>query len=786
MTRLSAIAGLGLLLMVAALAAPAAAGEPTGPPVDFAAEIAPLLTDRCLACHDAGRAEGGLDLSTARSARAGGEGGPAVVPGRPDEGSLLEMIAAPEGGGRPSMPAKGDPFTPAQVARFRRWVAEGAAWPDGQALHTRARADLSWWSLLPLARPEPPNPAGLPAAWAAHPVDRFLFAGLRERGLDPSPPADRRTLIRRVTYDLTGLPPTPEEARDFGRDDAPDAYERLVDRLLASPRYGEHWGRHWLDVARFGESTGFERNLILDNAWPYRDYVIRSFNEDKPFGRFIVEQLAGDVVAAGEPSVEVATTFLVAGPYDNVGNQDAAQARLIRANTLDDVVAAAGSAFLGLTIHCARCHDHKFDPIPQEDYYRLQAAFAGVAHGERVVATPGQRRARDARLGPLLERQRLLTRDRTELETTPETDRLDGAERRRRLDEDRRDLADVAREIREVPPLPRAWAGTFAQPAAPSYLMLGGDPERRGPVVAPASPAVLRRALPGYALPPDAPEAERRLSLARWIARDDNPLTARVLANRVWQYHFGTGLVDTPSDFGYLGGRPSHPALLDWLAGRLRHHGWRLKPLHREILRSQAYRQSGRGRADAASVDASARLLWRFPPRRLSAEEVRDTALAVAGVLDGRMGGPGFRLYRYANDNVSTYTPLDEVGPETYRRAVYHQAARAAPVDLLSDFDCPDPAAAAPARAATTSPLQALTLMNHAFTRDMARALAGRVEREAGRDDPDAQVRRAFELAFGRPPADDEARAAAGLVRRHGLPALGRALLNATELISVD
>jgi hypothetical protein len=327
-------------------------------------------------------------------------------------------------------------------------------------LREPTKADLSWWSLRPVARPEPPTPAGLPDAWAGHPVDRFIFAGLQGRVLTPSPPADRRTLIRRVTYDLTGLPPTPEEVGNFERDPSPDAYERLVDRLLASPRYGERWGRHWLDVARFGESTGFERNLILDGAWPYRDYVIRTFNEDRPFGRFVVEQLAGDVVGEGDPAVEVATTFLVAGPYDNVGNQDAAQARLIRANTLDDVVTAAGTAFLGLTINCARCHDHKFDPIPQEDYYRLQAAFAGVVHGEREVTTPEQRRARDARLAPLLERKERLTRDRAALEAATGPDRHPGAEEYGRLDEVRRELAAIAKEIGEVPPLPKAWAGT--------------------------------------------------------------------------------------------------------------------------------------------------------------------------------------------------------------------------------------------------------------------------------------------------------------------------------------
>jgi hypothetical protein len=727
------------------------AGPPSdsgaGPKVDFARQVAPLLTDRCVSCHNPARARGGLDLSSAKAARKGGDSGPAVVPGMPDESRLLDVIVSEDEGSRPEMPKTGDPLSAEQVALLREWVNSGATWPESVVLREKTRANRSWWSLQPLAAVEPPSPDGLPESWAANPIDRFVFAGMKERGLTPSSPADRRTLIRRVTYDLTGLPPTPEEVEAFERDQAPDAYERLIDRLLDSPRYGEHWGRHWLDVARFGESTGFERNLILDDAWPYRDYIIRSFNDDKPFDRLVLEQLAGDVIGKDDPDVEIGTVFLVDGPYDNVGNQDAVQQRQIRANTIDDMITVTGSAFLGLTVNCARCHDHKFDPIPQEDYYRLQSAFAGVVHGERAICTP---------------------------------------EERRRHDELLKAAGDDKEKRKAVPALPKAWAGTFKQPDAPSYVMKGGDPEKKGPTVAPASLSVLEPVTAPYALPPDAPEAERRLALARWIVRDDNPLTPRVLANRVWLYHFGTGIVDTPSDFGALGGRPTHPELLDWLARRLKDHGWRLKPLHREILLSQAYRQSSSAREEAAKIDASARYLWRFPPRRLAAEEVRDTILQVAGKLDARMGGPGFRLYKYVNDNVSTYIPLDEVGPETYRRAVYHQNARAARVDVLSDFDCPDSAFSTPARIATTTPLQALTLLNHGFTRDMARALSERLQAEAGSEDPATRVRRAFALAYGRPPDPGEEEAAVALIRRRGLEPFCRAILNSSELIYVD
>ncbi|HEX6984223.1 MAG TPA: DUF1549 and DUF1553 domain-containing protein, partial [Planctomycetaceae bacterium] len=537
-------------------------------------------------------------------------------------------------------------------------------------------------------------------------------------------------------YDLTGLPPTPEEIESFAAADRPDAYERLVDRLLASPRYGERWGRHWLDVVRFGESNGFERNVLINNVWPFRDYVIRSFNEDKPFDRLVLEHLAGDVIAAGDSDVAVGTAFLVCGPYDNVGNQDPAAAAVIRADALDEMIRATGEAFLGLTVGCARCHDHKFDPITQADYHALYATFAGVKHGERDVGR-----------GPW-------------------------------------------------------WVGLFEPAPGPFHVFRGGDPQRKGDEVVPASLAVLDALPSRYELPKEASEAERRLALARWIASPENPLTARVLANRVWHYHFGVGIVDTPSDFGFMGGRPTHPELLDRLARELIDGGWRLKPLHRLIVTSQTYRQAsviadfGLRNADRSSpnpksqipnpqsIDADARLLWRFPPRRLTGEEVRDTMLAVAGRLDGRIGGPGFRLYEYVEDNVATYVPLDEHGPETFRRAVYHQNARAARVDVLTDFDCPDPAFAASRRPTTTTPLQALAMTNHAFPLAMAEAFADRLRREAG-DAPAHQIRRGFLLAFGREPAAEELAAAEGLVAAHGLRAFCRAVLNSNELVTV-
>ncbi len=861
------------------------------------------------------------------------------------------------------------------------FIASGSGDVIERASSQEKRAGDDWWALQPVRSVVPPNLEtidGSYAEWTTHPVDRFVLDTLRGNGLRPSPPASPRDLIRRATYDLNGLPPTPEEIHAFieactaetGNPDrvGDSAYKDLVDRLLDSPRYGEHWGRHWLDVVRFGESTGFEVNHLIDNAWPYRDYVIRAFNEDKPFDQFAVEQIAADTVAPGNPDTEIAMAFLVAGPLDIVGNQDPAQAAQIRADTVDEIIRATGEAFLGLTVGCARCHDHKFDPITERDYYGWYATFAGVQHGDRIVATDDQRKQHEAKVRPLNARKDEIAKARAAIHDaivargeskraeydarwhrepidrrlTTETfeptrarfvrlvaegrdsdprsqsgfridefeaftfdDRnvaaalsgalaeglsnapgdfaraygaelaIDGkygarwiaagstltirfardeairrvvfssdreaalaidsgettflseyrietslngetwtvladshdrqpvndAHRHKRyidaestqterdelaaLDEQ---LRAVSRELDAIPPLPLLPVGTLTQPAEPTHIFLGGDPQRKGDVVSPASLSALQYA--EYALASEAPEQERRLALARWIVDPRNPLTPRVLVNRIWHYHFGRGLVDTPSDFGFMGGRPSHPELLDWLASELidpqfENDGdpWQLKRMHRIIMLSNTYRQSSDFRNDAAQRDASSRLLWRFPPRRLSGEEIRDSMLAVAGKLDPRMGGPGFRLYEYLRDNVSTYVPLDAHGPATYRRAVYHQNARASRIDFMTDYDSPDCALPAPRRETTTSPLQALTSMNHSFTIDMAELLAQRLR---DGDDPSTQIQRAFEILYGRLPAALEESNAISFVNSHGLNAFCRALFNSNEFIYLN
>ncbi len=691
-------------------------------PVDFGRDVAPIFEQHCIRCHQASNKKAKLSLATIADLKSNEY----VVAGDPDGSHLVDVVTA-AAGEKPLMPKEGAPLSADEVATLREWIREGAHWPDRVVVKDRARADQDWWSLRPLVANEPKSDGAL-AEWSGNTIDRFIFARLRAAGLRPSPPADRRTLIRRVSYDLTGLPPNAEEAEAFERDESPNAYEKLVDRLLASPRYGEQWGRHWLDVVRFGESTGYEVNHLVDGAWPYRDYVIQSFNADKSFDRLIVEQLAGDAIAAGSPAVEVGLTFLVCGPFDIVGNKDAVQAAQIRADTVDEMIRATGEAFLGLTVGCARCHDHKFDPISQRDYYSLYATFAGVYHDETDPGTGG-----------------------------------------------------VSKKTRPTP-----YMGRFEQPAERQCIFERGDAQRKGDVVVPASLSTLAKATKGYALAADAPEQERRKVFAQWLVAADNPLTPRVLANRLWQFHFGTGIVGTPSDFGYMGERPTHPELLDWLAARLVVDGWRLKPMHKLIVMSQTYRQSSAYRKEAAKVDGDSRLLWRFPPRRLSAEEIRDSVLFVCGKLDEQMGGPGFRLYQYSRDNVATYTPLEKFGPETYRRSVYHQNARASRVDLLSEFDAPDCAFSTSRRVPTTSPLQALALMNHSFTITMADDLAKRLSSATDPANYVGQIKLGFKLAFGREPTPAEQSAAVALAGKYGMRAFCRALLNSNEFIYVN
>jgi hypothetical protein len=907
-------------LVLLAAAAPAWTAPPS-----FEREVGPLLRERCLKCHSGGRPRGDLDLTSQAGLRAGGDSGPVVQPGKAADSLLFQHVRDGK------MPPK-QPLSAAEVELLRRWIDAGVTWdgpnlsPPGKAEVRRAGAD--WWSLQPVRRP--PLPRVARSDWCRTPIDAFVLARLEASGLAPAPEADRRTLLRRLTLDLTGLLPTPEEIDAFAADRAAGAYERVVDRLLASPAYGERWGRHWLDVVRFAESHGYEQNTLRPSAWPYRDYVIRAFNRDVPYPQFVREQLAGDA-AGGDLLSEAATGFLVGGPHDLVVNATVEGKRQQRMDDLFDMVSTTGTTFLGLTVGCARCHDHKFDPITQRDFYGLQAVFAGVEHGERPSGVADASRRREAaalrdeltrlerecdrhgppaagpgatakrppvspernveRFAPLTARFVRFTVTATTDGTEPCVDELEvygpgglsnlalasaGARpsassvyegsplhkvehvndgrlgngrswisRERGAgwvqvelpkacvidrvvwgrDRERKYRDRLAREYRvevsadgthwkavagswdrlapgeDGPPPPAALArllarrkdlgarvaeleqpqmvycGQFREPE-PTYVLKRGDPMQKLDEVGPAGVAAVR---PAFALKANATERERRLALADWVASADNPLTARVLVNRVWHWHFGQGLVRTPSDFGSNGDRPSHPELLDWLAHDFMDGGWRLKRLHRLIVLSAAYRQSSEANPKAQAVDAGNRLLWRHTPRRLEAEAIRDTMLQVSGALDRRMGGPGYHLWDYSG-YVIVFKPKADPGPEALRRMVYQFKPRLQQDGTFGAFDCPDATATAPRRNVSTTALQALNLLNDPFVHGQAQRFAGRLHCEAG-DDPAAQVHRAFRLAFEREPSATEAEASLRLVREHGLAVLCRVLFNANEFV---
>lgn len=934
--------------------------------LEFAQSVAPILEQHCIRCHYPGLEKGDVSLATAGDLTELEY----ILPGKAEESYLIELVSE-HGGQAPQMPKDAEPLSNDEVDILRRWINEGATWPENVVVEQSSKAGGDWWSLQPVVAVSPPELPSVPenfARWKTQDLDRFVYDRLQREGLTPNQRADRRTLIRRLTYDLTGLPPTPNEVDAFLEDDSEQAYESLVDRLLASPEYGRRWGRHWLDVVRFGESTGYEQNIIVDDAWPFRDYVIDSINNDKPFDELIREHIAGDVLDPNNPDAIIGSAFLVNGPYDTVGNQDAAQAAQIRANTIDEMIRTTSEAFLGLTVGCARCHDHKFDPIKQKDYYRLYATFAGMKHGSNTWATPTQIKERNDALEPLEEQLSSLESEQDKLNgaireranesleeystawTRPAIDRQEtvdefppveikylklicegrddslsaksnfevdeleiwsvgdiprnvalasngatasgpsrsiedfpgaygphlaidgkhgarfiaasnylqielaeptlvnrvvfssakgeelpqqpkfrfiseyrievsldgkefseiatGADRKPINDEhalhraiklattadDQTSLAElrkkiqrIKKDIASIPSLPKAYIGSRDSKAAegPFHVFLGGSPAKLGDSVLPGSLSFLDTGLPIYELEDLASEGERRAALANWIASPNNPLTTRVFANRLWHYHFGKGLLKTPSDFGYMGGQPSHPQLLDWLATQLVSNGWRMKPMHKLIVMSETYRQSSEGNEAAAAIDADATLLWRFPARRLSAEEIRDSMLAVAGVLQQSGGGPGFRLYKYLRDNVATYVPLDDHGADTYRRGVYHQNARACRTDLMTDFDFPDCAFSTARRANTTTPLQALTSLNHSFAIDMSQALAKRLDSEFEQGSETEKIERAFKLCFGRTPDQRELEESVELVAATQLSSLTRALLNASEFIFV-
>ena len=897
--------------------------------VDFTKQIQPLLAKKCVSCHGPDKQRAGLRLDRKRAAHKGGDDlGPVIVPGKSLESPLYRVVAGLEEG--LEMPANGEKLTAAEVELLKRWIDNGAAWPDDGS----EKEDVlkSHWAFRPLVRPVLPNSQVSKTSFQ-NPIDALITARLERENLRPSPEADRSTLIRRLKFDLLGLPPSPAEVEEFVADAREDAYERLVDRYLASPHLGERWARHWLDVVRFAESHGFEMNQPRPNAWPYRDYVIRSFNEDKPYDQFVFEQLAGDTVGAGE-----ATGFLVGGPWDQVKSPDLGLTLQQRADELHDMVSTTGSVFLGLTVGCARCHNHKFDPISQLDYYGMKACFAGVQHGERPLHSaksnrgqPGEtdepsirgqlaaidsemkqldplvirsgavfverfaaKKARFVRMTihstnsaePCLDELEIFTagakpenvalasrgakakassslpgyaihklehlndgrygnsfswisneqgrgwvelelpqefeidrivwsrdrdpaqfKDRTpqkyDLETStdrktwnhvdsssgraaslsnkPETLSPEIKARIERLAEQR---AALQQKLAQSNAVPMAYSGKLMPPEETFRLHRGDPLQKREPVV----PAGLASFGATWRLDSNSAEAQRRVQLANWIIDPANPLTARVIVNRLWHYHFGTGLVDTPSDFGLNGGKPTHPELLDWLASEISNPQspeLSLKRLHRLIVLSATYRQASTPRKDSLAADAGSQLLWRFPPKRLEAEVLRDAILATSGQLDRRMNGTGFDLFEPNANYVRVFNSKQEFIPETdFRRMVYAHKHRMQLDDTFGTFDCPDGGQVAPKRNSSNTPLQALNLLNSRFLIQQADLFAARIRAESS-SEPASQVSTAIQLAFGRSPTAEETTTAVEFMTEHGLPALCRALLNANEFLFV-
>ncbi len=922
--------------------------------VDFGREVRPLLAKRCYSCHGPDKAKGGLRLNVRDAALAELDSGAhAIVPGDVENSELVNRVASTDKSDR--MPPEGAPLSSEQVDLLRRWVAQGAVWEEHWAFQRP----------VPQAPPAVKNPA-----WVRTPIDAFILHKLEQNQLAPSAPADKRVLMRRAYYDLTGLPPTPEEAAAFLQDAAPDAYERLIDRLLASPRYGERWGRHWLDVVRYADTNSFERDGVKPHAWRYRDYVIRAFNEDRPYDQFVREQLAGDELPQTTNDGLIATGYYRLGLWDD----EPADRQQATFDVLDDIVATTGQVFLGLTVNCARCHDHKIDPIPQRDYYSLVSFFRGVtpmaysgpnvevpifpspAAREEYAAKTRDLQARvnaaQSRVTGFEESFRGLYEKSFAAALAPGANDLDDLEFRFYRDTWSRlpvfddlkpetvgrlpdqvitlapatrdtgfgfvftgvikaprdgdytftlDADDGARLIVDGKPVveydgehelgsPRqgsitlapgrvpfrleyfqkthkfglnlAWSGPemelrplsarpkhtpplhelirshgarllgkdkfdeyersrgeleklkhekipaefalcvteFGRQPPDTFILARGNAHVAGEKVEPAFPVLF--AAPQPVIPPPAGDAKssgRRLALANWVASPDNLLTARVMVNRVWQHHFGRGIVRSPNNFGQLGDRPTHPELLDWLAAEFIRGGWKLKSLHKLIMTSSAWQMSSQGSPEGLQRDPANELFWRFDMRRLGAEEVRDSIYAVNGRLNLKMYGPGVYPEIPAEVMAGQSVPGQGWGKsspeEQARRSVYIHVKRSLITPVLADFDFADTDGSCAARFATTQPTQALSMLNSRFIHAAAADFAERLWREAP-NDPVAQVRRGLKLALCRDADEREVQEGIALMqvfetkhghdRRQALNLYCLLILNLNEFMYVD
>jgi hypothetical protein len=690
----------------------------------FEKRVRPLLAANCFPCHSSELAEAGLRLDARAAALTGGDSGPALIPGEPDKSRLVEAIGYRNVDLR--MPPKGK-LADEQIGVLTAWVKMGAPWPEAAVRAPAPEAgfkvtakDREFWSFQPVKQPPVPDIRN-PKSEIRNPIDRFVLAKLEEKGLRPSPAADKRTLLRRVTFDLVGLPPTPEEMDAFLADDAPDAFVKVVDRLLASPHYGERWARHWLDVARYGEDQAhtFEARKYPD-GYRYRDWVVRAFNSDLPYDRFLTMQIAGDLLDGPDRADNLAATgYFAMGPVY--------YGRAV-ADELDDRVDTLARGLLGLTVACARCHDHKFDPIAAKDYYALQGVFASTDYKEYVLTPEGG------------------------LDEQAVQDPTDKMIRDKKKDAPRQPVLHALAEK--------------AKPAN-ARVHIRGDSAKLGEEVPRRFLTVLTSDTP-----PPFTQGSGRLELARAIASADNPLTARVMVNRVWHHLFGRGIVGTPSNFGTLGDRPTHPELLDWLASRFIAQGWSVKALVRDIVLSATYQQASRFDEANTRTDPDNHLLWRANRRRLEVEPWRDAMLVVAGNLDDTLGGPA----------------VDLSNAENRRRTLYAAVSRHNLDPLLRLFDFPDPNLTSDRRPVTSVPLQQLFVLNSPFMARQAKALAVRVMGGAELDDA-ARIRRAFLLVYGRMAREAEVKLGVEFLAAAGSDAwekYAQVLLSANEFAFID
>jgi cytochrome c553 len=809
------------------------------------------LQKNCFACHGVAKTSG-LDLRAAEPALAGGLHGPVIVPFKPDDSRLLKLVSH---AAEPSMPP-GKKLSEEDVASLRSWIAAGAVFDGGGgAAESKASEDMakleerpitaaerSYWAFQKPKRVDPPrvDPKTSKPGWGANPIDAFLLAAMKSKGLKPSARADRRTLVRRAYLDLTGLPPAPEEVESFVSDPAPDAWPRLVDKLLASPHYGERWARHWLDLVRYADSDGFEFDVDRPNAWRYRDYCTKAFNEDKPYDRFIQEQIAGDEYAfdakEAKRDATIATGFLRLGPSGGGGGERGKQ------DSLDDIITTTSMTFIGMTVGCARCHNHKFDPIPQKDYYRIQSVFystrpqnyplvdadavaAFTRETERIAAlekplrkartdieAPYRKRLMDEAISKLPEY--LQTAWRTPPEQRTDGQKLNVQQIEKTLtndtlahriedkqilalmtDEERQKVERLSAELAELQkqrpaPFPAAMAISDAgRQATPSYFLHRGGLDAKGSLMAPGVLSVAAETEYRFPAQPESAQTTwRRRGFADWVASPENPLTARVMVNRLWQHHFGEGIVRTPSNFGKMGEQPSHPELLDWLAVEFVERGWSIKAMHRLMMTSEAYQMASMDAPANVAIDSENRMFWRMPRERMEAEAIRDGILAVAGTLDRTMGGPCVFPYispdLFQSSTKRTWPGKSDDDPSTWRRSLYVFSKRSIRYPMFEAYDQPNLINTCDRRNRSTIAPQALLMMNNNFVIVQAKYFAQRLQKEAG-SDAGAQAERGFRLALGRAPTPAERTGAVAYIRGgpDRLAEFCQALFNLNEFV---